>query len=315
MSPAPPRIVVVGEALIDIVRSAHGEQSSHPGGSPANVAIGLAELGHPVDLATWIGAHDEHGRVIEAHLRDHGVNLMAASRGATRTPTAVALLDEHGSAEYQFDLEWKLAEVDLAGVGHLHAGSIAATLEPGGSTVLATMMRAHELGTVSYDPNLRPSIMGHPHDVRSRIEECIGRSDVVKASADDVDGLYDGAPPEVIAELWGQLGPSLVVITSGGNGALLSVSHTGQRTTVPGQRVDVADTVGAGDSFMAGLISGLLDDGFLGSLGARQRLRAADLDAVLPAVRRGIATSAYTVRRAGAVAPTRRDLGIAPPSS
>ncbi len=305
----PIRMLAAGEALIDIVHTVDGQVTEHVGGSPANVAVGLARLGHPTGLATHVGT-DDRGRRIADYLAERDVQLTPGSDSAERTPTAAATLDADGVATYEFDLSWELPEVDLDGVGHVHTGSIAATLEPGGQQVVQLIERARAGATVSYDPNARPTIMGAPEDARQRIEECIGRSDVVKCSTEDAEWLYAGAPMDVVAREWGRLGPGLVIITHGGEGALVHLSGSGQSTRVPARAVDVVDTVGAGDSFMAGLISGLADEGLLGSARARARLATADLSSVERAVARGIATASYTVARAGAASPTRADLDL-----
>ncbi len=303
------RVVAIGEALIDIVQPQDSEASEYVGGSPANVAVGLAALGHPTSLATFIG-EDERGQRIADYLQQRDVALTQGSRTAPRTSTAKATLDADGAATYAFDLSWDIPTPDLRGVGHLHTGSIAATLHPGASTVFDAMSAARAHATVSYDPNARPSIMGEAHEARSLIEERIGRSDVVKASAEDVEWLYAGASVEEVARLWGRLGPPLVVITDGGDGALVHQSHSNHQSRVAAASVDVVDTVGAGDSFMAGLISGLLDAGLLGSLDARKRLGEASPWAVASAVERALSTAAFTVARAGAASPTRRDIDL-----
>jgi len=172
------------------------------------------------------------------------------------------------------------------------------------------MSRAREHATVSYDPNARPTIMGSAHEARGTIEERIGRSDVVKASAEDTEWLYEGAAASEIARLWGRLGPPLVIITDGRRGALVCHTPTDTQTWVDAPSISVVDTVGAGDSFMAGLISGLLDAGMLGSAAARDRLIQASPEALTAAVHRGISSAAYTVARKGAASPTRADLDI-----
>lgn len=301
-----PRVLVVGEALVDVVHTADGTATEHVGGSPANVAAGLARLGHEVVLATHTG-DDDRGRRVTAHLRDHGVGL-ATGPTAERTTTATARLDAAGSASYEFDLTWDLPVLPLDGVDHVHTGSLAATVEPGATAVLELLVRAREVATVSYDPNVRPAVMGDAHGVRSRIEECIGRSDVVKASAEDVAWLYAGAPVAEVAHLWGRLGPGLVVITLGGDGALVHLSGEDTERHHQAEPVRVVDTVGAGDAFMAGLLSGLFDTGLAGHPEARRRLTGARHDAVAPAVERALASAAWTVRRAGAAAATRADL-------
>lgn len=301
--------LVIGEALIDIVRPVDGPPQEYVGGSPLNVAIGLARLQHPARLAAYL-ADDAYGELIIGHLAADDVPLVEGSLGAQRTPTAMATLDETGSATYEFDLAWDLPYPLPGDVGHLHTGSIAAALQPGAEKVAAAMLAARDHATVSFDPNPRPTLIGAAHEVRAGLEQLIGYSDVVKASDEDIAWLYgaDADPAQVLA-LWGQLGPSLVVMTRGGDGALLHVSSTGQTASVAGRSVSVVDTVGAGDSFQSGLLSGLLDAGLLGSADARDRLRRADLSQLRPAVDRAIETSAITVSRAGANPPTRAELG------
>ena len=306
--PTGPRVLVVGETLVDIVHTPDGSVAEHVGGSPANVAMGIARLGHDTVLATTLG-DDDHGTRCREQITDHGVTIENLDAGGHGTSTAVATLDESGAAEYDFDLHWELHPVEhLDRFGHVHTGSIAATLQPGAEVITQTLTDAREHATVSYDPNVRPTIMGSVDEVRVRIEELITVSDVVKASEDDVEWLYAGRSlPEVMAA-WGRLGPGLVVITRGGDGVTYRVSSTGEIAQAPARVDRVADTVGAGDSFMAGLVSGLLDAGLLGDGEARARLQAAGLDAVAPAVERALGTSAVTVGRSGAYAPTRAEI-------
>lgn len=300
--------LVIGEALIDVVHSVDGSVREHVGGSPLNVAIGLSRLGHPVALATHI-ARDQHGDDIRQLLAADGVALTDASVSARRTPTATARLDETGSATYEFDLSWDPATPFPTTSGHMHTGSIATALQPGASGVRDALGAHRNLGTTSLDPNPRPTIIGAAAEVRSVIEEMVGLSDVVKASDEDIEWLYDGAADVgEILRLWAQLGPSLVVATRGGDGALAYLSASDELVDVPGRTVDLVDTVGAGDSFMSGMISKLLDDDLLGDVSARERLRRADRETLLAAVHRGIATSAVTVSRAGSQPPSRADL-------
>ncbi|MDN5789808.1 MAG: PfkB family carbohydrate kinase [Micrococcales bacterium] len=305
------RTLVVGESLIDAVTRANGTRSEHVGGSPANVAFGLAALDHEVDLATWIGA-DEHGERIEAVCRSRGIALTAGSRGATRTSVAHARLDPSGTATYGFDLDWRIGPVTgLEDYGHVHTGSIASVLLPGADMVRETLRQARERATVSYDPNARPTLMGSASATRAAIEESIALSDVVKASDEDIAWLCPGEPLDQVMRTWAARGPALVVVTRGGDGALVHMSRSGDEATLPARSVTVIDTVGAGDSFMAGLLSGLLDAGLLGGAQARHRLAAASLDDVTPAVLRALATGALTVARPGAHAPHRVDLEAA----
>ena len=308
------RTLVVGEALVDIVHRTDGTVEEHPGGSPLNVAIGLARLGHPVQFASRFG-DDLHGHMIRAHLeREPNLTLTPGTASAPATSTATATLDDSGAATYDFDLTWDVATaLDTGPTGHLHTGSLAATLTPGADAVLEAARRAHETGTVSYDPNARPSLMGTPEEARERVEALAAVADVVKASDEDLAWLYDArTPDEFDAHMRGfaELGAALVVLTRGGHGARVYVPATDEWADVaPVEGVAVADTVGAGDSFMAGLVSGLLDAGLLGSREAAEALRRADLAAVRPAVDRATRCAGITVSREGADPPTRSELG------
>lgn len=304
------RVLVVGEALVDVVHRVDGEIDKHPGGSPLNVAIGLARLGHPVDFATRFG-NDPDGYLIAEHLAEEpDVTVTKGSDAAAKTSVAAAFLDASGAATYHFDLMWDVAgALDDQPIGHLHLGSIAATLLPGASDVL-TLARATSAagGTVSYDPNARPTIMGSPLAVLPQMETLIGLADVVKASDEDIAWLYGTESIDNVLRRWVSMGPALAVVTRGGEGASALVRATGETAVVEPDPADVVDTVGAGDSFMAGLISGLLDAGLLGDVEARSRLHTANLETLLPALRRAAAASAITVSRAGANPPTRDEL-------
>ena len=307
---APSRTLVIGEALVDVVRTPDGTETRHVGGSPLNVAVGLAQLDHRVALATHFG-RDEGGAALGTHASDAGVELVPGSDRAEDTSEAVATLDEEGRAEYTFDLTWRVPELPER-TGHLHTGSLGALLPPGGIDVLAAMDGGRRSGTVSYDPNIRPSLVSDREATLAEVERRVAVSDVVKASDDDLEWLA-GRPLDEQGLTdwlrgWRDLGPTVLVCTRGPAGAI-AVLPSGRVVTVPGRAVDVVDTVGAGDSFMAGLLSGLLDAGLLGGPETRSRLRRARGVVVTAAISRGIEASALTVGRAGAFAPTRADLG------
>ncbi|MGG5259611.1 carbohydrate kinase family protein [Phycicoccus avicenniae] len=308
MSATAPPVVVVGELLVDIVSYPDGSTAEHVGGSPANVALGLARLGHDTHFACLVG-QDTRGHRCAEHVESGGVRLLPGSRSADHpTSTALATIDDGGAASYVFDLHWDLPPVQLPdGTAHLHTGSIATTLRPGEAEVTAAVLRAREQGTVSYDPNVRPTIMGDVEDVRPRVEELVALADVVKCSEDDIEWLYPGDSPSTVMAHWAALGASFTVVTLGGDGVVWRAA-SGEEGREAARIKDVVDTVGAGDSFMAGLVSGLLDDGLLGSTDARARLAAATLADVQPAVDRALATSGVTVRHAGAYAPTREEI-------
>jgi len=312
MSASPPAsssaVLVVGESLIDAVERGSEPPELHVGGSPANVAFGLAALEHDVSLATWFG-RDDWGRRIADRCAEKGAKVVDGSDGAARTSVARAMLDAGGAASYDFDITWQIPTIgDLEHYGHVHTGSIAAVLEPGGSQTLVTVQQARRSATISYDPNARPSLMGSPENVRPRMEAFIALADVVKASDEDIAWLYpDRFVPDVLRH-WALLGASLTVVTRGGEGALYALHHVGSLATCDARGEGLVDTVGAGDSFMAGLLSGLLDAGLLGTPEARERLAAATLRDVRPAVERAVTTGGITVSRAGAYSPGRAEL-------
>ena len=224
-SASPASVLVVGESLIDAVERGSEPPELHVGGSPANVAFGLGALDHDVSLATWFG-RDDWGRRIADRCAEKGAKVVAGSDGAVRTSVARAVLDAGGAATYDFDITWQVPAIaDLAGYGHVHTGSIAAVLEPGGSQTLVTVQQARATATVSYDPNARPSLMGSADEVRPRMEAFIALADVVKASDEDIAWLYpDRFVPDVLRH-WGTLGASLTVVTRGGEGALYALNH------------------------------------------------------------------------------------------
>jgi fructokinase len=303
-------LLVVGEALVDVVvRPGAGDVDRYVGGSPANVAIGLARLGHDVRFATRLGT-DEDGALVRAALEADGVHLLDGWQSRSRTSTATATLDDSGSATYVFDLVWDLLPLDVSSAEHVHTGSIGATLSPGAAAVRVAVSATHALGTTtSYDPNLRPQIMGTADEERAGVEELVAASDVVKASEEDLDWLYGAGSSERVGAQWASAGPALVVVTRGGAGALAwRSSDPSTPLVVAPQPVQVVDTVGAGDSFMSGLLSGLADAGLLGR-GRRQALDAASDDVVRAALDRAARTSSITCGRAGSDPPHRSELG------
>ncbi|MGL4744168.1 MAG: PfkB family carbohydrate kinase, partial [Dermatophilaceae bacterium] len=207
MSTSTPAVIVVGELLVDIVQSPDGGITEHVGGSPANVALGLARLGHDTHIATIVGT-DERGRRCTAHMDAGGVHLLPGSTSdAHPTSVAQATIDRGGAATYVFDLHWELPPVRLPSTtGHLHTGSIATTLHPGAANITEVLHRGREVATVSYDPNVRPSIMGDADAVRPRVEELVTLADVVKCSSDDLLWLYPDRSPEQVMEQWSALG-------------------------------------------------------------------------------------------------------------
>src|SRR5512132_2876446 len=181
--------VVVGEALVDLVGQRGGRTlTAHPGGSPANVALGLARLGAPVTLMTRLG-RDALGAMIRSHLETSGVRVDGGPDDGVSTSLAIATLAA-GIASYDFRIDWDVGTLEPLPVETrcLHTGSLATVLTPGNANVVDLMEREHKRGrvTVSYDPNVRPALMGDAARARPDVERLVGLSDVVKVSDEDL---------------------------------------------------------------------------------------------------------------------------------
>ena len=315
MTAAPGVVAVVGEALVDLVQAGPEPRfDGFVGGSPANVAVGLARLGVPVRLAARI-ADDLLGRRIRRHLEANGVDLSHAV--AAREPSTLALvaIGPDGSAEYDFrvagtaDWQWHDGEVSSAldaSVVAVHSGSLALALAPGGDVVLDALSRARRSATISYDPNCRPLLMGTPDEMRARIDRTLALADVVKASSADLDWLYPGTPPEQVAEEWLERGPAIVAITLGGDGVVATARAAGVVRS-PGRAVTVADTIGAGDAFTSTLLAGLGRRSLLGAA-SREAVHRVGASALGEVLHEAVLASALTCTRRGAEPPTAGEL-------
>ncbi|BCW61088.1 carbohydrate kinase [Paenarthrobacter sp. TYUT067] len=305
-------LTVIGEALVDVVQRSSGIEA-HVGGSPLNVAVGLARLDHPVQFIGRYG-RDAYGDSIAAHLRSSSV-MVPLPPDEKPTSVATAQIDDDGAATYVFDLAWELPGLAgrlplmLQGSTLLHTGSIATFLEPGAAEVIAAVEHAHPSSTISFDPNCRPSIITDVEYARTQAERFVVLSDVVKASDEDLEWLYPGVDPVESARRWlslgGEEGPALVVVTRGSRGPW-GITRAGE-TQISAPSVNVVDTVGAGDSFMAGLLSAIVDHGLDGAQN-RSDLRAMPVETLTAIMDHATRAAAVTVSRAGANPPTRAEL-------
>lgn len=293
-------VLVVGEALIDIVQRPNGTIVEHEGGSAANVAVALARLGRPVQLLTAYG-DDERGAVLARHLNQSAVGIVGDPHSLERTATARATLAPDGGASYVFDIDWRLNAVPDLSPLVVHTCSIGAVLEPGASDVrrLLEALRPHT--TVSYDVNARPVVTGWGPEVLRAVEDVVALADLVKASDEDLEVLYPGEPVAQVVERLMGLGPEAVVVTRGRHGAVWFGSNL--RVEVPVAEAEVADTIGAGDTFGAAVLDALWD---LDALGGRLTgLEAHEIEGVL---RHAARAAAVTVSRPGADPPYRHEL-------
>jgi len=267
-----PVLTVIGEALVDLVPG-HGpdQYQARPGGGPLNVAVGLARLGHRTALMARL-AHNAFGRQLRAYAVAEGLDLAHAPHAAEPTTLAVVGLDSSAQASYDFyaagTADWQWTDAELARIPRetsvLHVGSLASWTSPGDLRVHAAAAALRREGNVvvSYDPNVRPDLLGEPARARPLIERFASVAHIVKASREDIDWLYPGAGPEQVSDRLLDLGALLVVITDGPRGAhLFRAGHS--PVSCQGLQVKVADTIGAGDAFTAGLLGGLSRRGLL----------------------------------------------------
>ncbi|MEV4174081.1 carbohydrate kinase [Nonomuraea sp. NPDC049709] len=302
-------IAVLGECVADAFtdRAAGGAAAGGlalrvlPGGGPANTAVALARLGTPARFLGRISG-DVFGGLFREHLTSSGVDLSASVAAGEPSTLAVAALDADGRAEYTFyadgtaDWQWTPYELDpgrLGPVACLHTGSLALVREPGREAVAEFARAASRRATISIDPNVRPSLAAKDDYQVARWCEW---TDILKLSADDLDFLLPGTPMEHACDTWHAAGARLIVITRGADGALVSLD--GARAAVPAPEVDVVDTVGAGDSFTAGLLHDLGARGLLGG-----RLDDLDLETAVAAATFAARVSALTCSVAGANPP------------
>lgn len=253
-------------------------------------------------------ADDRYGRLLRRAAAEEGIDLSAAPHAAERATVASASVDAAEQVTYTFEMagtaDWQWTAAELRAIDPatqvLHFGSIAAWTPPGADRIAGL---ARELGTtgsvlISYDPNIRPAVIGPRERAVAVVERNIGLAHVVKASREDVEWLYPELQADQVAARWGALGPAVVVVTDGANGAS-AYRPGGPPVRRPGRPVEVIDTIGAGDAFTAGLLTGLVRRRLCrsGRVGEISEGTLADIldEAVL--------VSALTCERAGADPP------------
>jgi fructokinase len=304
-------LTVLGEALIDLVPSGPpGSYEARAGGSPFNVAVGLARLRNHTALMARLSDHG-FGRILRSAAAAEGIDLRAAPHATQPTTLAVVFLDEAARASYEFYLEgtadWQWTTAELGRLHSdaevLHFGSLASWTAPGSERIAALVRDVHATGRVlvSYDPNVRPPVVGARARARELVERSARHAHVVKASREDIDWLYPGRAVDEISARWNALGAALVVVTDGPHGATAHRAG-GEPLRRPGRAVSIVDTIGAGDAFTAGMLSGLVRRGL------HVPARAADLsDAALADILdEAVLVSSVTCERAGADPPRLR---------
>ena len=294
-------IWVCGEVLIDILPS-----GPVVGGGPANTAKALARLGHDVHFIDGISS-DAYGVSAKAELLADGVNLDLALASDKPTCTATVSLDAAGGASYEFLIDgtatfdfnssW-LPDPYRYQPQVLHIGTLVTVIEPGASALYDWAMQVAELAPIVFDPNIRPSVQPDRDLYEAAVEKWAALSAVIKVSDDDLAWLFPGQAIEDVANRWINDGAFLVVVTQGANG-LMGYTSEG-RVEVPGVKVDVVDTVGAGDTVGAIVVEAMLAHGLV-------ELRGDLLRGVLT---RAAAAAAITCSRKGAQPPYKHELPI-----
>ncbi|ONI80156.1 hypothetical protein ALI22I_42865 [Saccharothrix sp. ALI-22-I] len=254
-------IIVGGEALVDLVPDRVGGYRPLPGGSPANTAVGLGRLGTQTALLARL-ANDRLGALLRAHLETSNVDLRHIARSTAPTTLAVVDVDQDGVADYSFYIDgcadggWQVADLPAAlpPDAALHVGgSFALAIEPMAATFETLLSREHPHRVITLDPNIRPMLIDDHTTVRARLRRWLGMTDIVKVSADDLRWIAPDRPLADVVSEWHELGPALVIVTRGAKGVYAS-GPTGH-IDLPALPVDITDTVGAGDAFMAGLLA------------------------------------------------------------
>lgn len=305
-------ILCAGEALIDMLpRTTDAGEAAfapHAGGAVFNTAIALGRLDAPVSLLTGL-SRDLFGQVLEDELRASGVGTDHAIRSDRPTTLAFVKLTD-GHAEYAFydentagrmlqptDMPAELPDVTAA-----FFGGISLPVEPGGAAYEALCTRLAPQAAIMIDPNIRRDFITDEARYRARLETMLGRADIIKISDEDLAWLAPGQTLEAAAEAFLAAGTRLVCVTKGADGA--TGYWSGGPTDVPAVRTTVVDTVGAGDTFNAGVMAALHDAGHLTKTGM------ADLtqEAVVAALTLGAKAAAVTVSRAGANPPFTREI-------
>ena len=292
-------IWVCGEVLIDILAT-----GPVVGGGPANTAKALARLGHDVYFIDGISS-DAYGQVARTELLRDGVNLDLALVSDKPTCTASVTLDAAGGASYEFLIDGT-ATFDFHGSWLpdpyrfqpkvLHIGTLVTVIEPGASALYDWAMQVAEFAPIVFDPNIRPSVQPDRDLYEAAVEKWAALSAVIKVSDDDLAWLFPEVSIDDVAKRWINDGVFLVVITRGANG-IVGFTEDG-RVEVPGVKVDVVDTVGAGDTVGAIVVEAMIEHGLI-------ELRGDRLQEVLS---RAAHAAAITCSRPGAEPPYKHEL-------
>jgi fructokinase len=308
-----PMFVVCGEALMDVFAAGDTPTGmaldARVGGSPFNVAVGLARLEQPVAFLGGVSRGFLGERLLRA-LRDEGVDLDAVQLHDAPTTLGLVGVDERGVPSYAFYgdgaadrlLDLGVLAALPAGARCLQFGSYAMVVEPAASTLRALVEREHTRRLVAYDPNVRLNVQPQVQAWRDKLAWMLPRTHLLKISDEDASLLFPGESLASLAARWLQAGVALVVATRGAQGALAWTAQA--QVSAPAEPVALVDTVGAGDTFQAALLTWLAERDALDAA----RLRALDAQGLLDALRFASRAAAITCSRRGADLPRRAEL-------
>lgn len=297
-------IWVCGEVLIDLIPGADGVRVGHVGGGPANTAKALARMGHDVQFIDGIST-DEDGQAARKNLLDDEVKLDLALTSDKPTCLAIVSLDAKGGASYEFkiagtatfdfSLDW-LPDPSRYKPNVLHIGTLVTAIQPCADVLYDWALQVAEFAPIIFDPNIRPAVLSDRDAYVALVEKWVAISSVIKVSDDDLVWLYPGQELADIASRWVRDGVALVVVTHGAQGL---VGYTAEGATkVDGVKIDVADTVGAGDTVGAIIVEAMVEKGIMTLIGE-------ELEATL---RRAAIAAGITCSRKGAQPPYKHEL-------
>ena len=293
---------VCGEVLVDLINGV-----GHIGGGPENTAIALARLGHQVEFIDGISS-DQWGEAARNELNLDGVGTRFCKFSDKPTCQAIVTLDQNGSATYEFVIDGT-ATFDFSAdwlpdpykhkPSLLHIGTLVTAIQPAASVLFDWALEVSELAPIIFDPNVRPAVIPDRENYRAQVEKWVDISAVVKVSEDDLTWLYPGQDHVEIAKRWIANDVSVVVITHGADG-LTGVTAQGV-VKAPGVKVDVVDTIGAGDTVGAVIAEAVKNIGLVELHGA----------ALMVTLEKAARAAAITCSRKGANPPTSRELNLA----
>ena len=297
-------IWVCGEVLIDLIPGADGVRVGHVGGGPANTAKALARMGHDVQFIDGLST-DEDGQAARKNLLDDEVKLDLALTSDKPTCLAIVSLDANGGASYEFkiagtatfdfSLDW-LPDPSRYKPNVLHIGTLVTAIQPCADVLYDWALQVAEFAPIIFDPNIRPAVLSDRDAYVALVEKWVAISSVIKVSDDDLVWLYPGQELADIASRWVRDGVALVVVTHGAQGL---VGYTAEGATkVDGVKIDVADTVGAGDTVGAIIVEAMVEKGIMTLIGE-------ELEATL---RRAAIAAGITCSRKGAQPPYKHEL-------